>query len=278
MKIAAALLTLPFDFTLPGEPLAKVDPSMSTPPLLILHGLLGSGRNWRNVAAALSASRRVLTPDLPGHGDNPDALPPDITGLAESIAALLEQENIPQADLLGHSLGGKAAMRLALTRPGRVRRLVVVDIAPAAYPNHQTSFAHLLDSLQSLSLETLLSRAEADARLAAAIPEARLRQFLLQNLAHRGGHYVWRVDLARLGAALPELTAFPSTDALPPFTGPALFLGGALSDYLLPGHVPLIQRLFPRAKIMHLADAGHWPHVEQPQAFLQTVSAFLSAP
>lgn len=250
----------------------------SSIPLVIVHGLLGSGRNWRGVAEALSASRRVLTPDLPGHGDNPDALPSTISGLAESVAALLEREAVPQADLLGHSLGGKAAMWLALTRPELVRKLAVVDIAPLAYPNHLNSFAHLLDSLQSLSLEALPSRAEADARLAAAIPEASLRQFLLQNLIYRDGRYLWRVNLARLRAALPELTAFPSTDALPPFTGPALFLGGARSAYLLPEHVPIIQRLFPRAEILHLADAGHWPHVEQPRAFLQTVSAFLSAP
>jgi pimeloyl-ACP methyl ester carboxylesterase len=250
--------------------------SSTTPPLLILHGLLGSGRNWRGVAEALSASRRVLAPDLPGHGDNTDALPLNMPGLAESVAALLEQENIPQADLLGHSLGGKAAMWLALTRPERVRRLVVVDIAPVAYPEHQAGFAHLLDSLQSLNLEALPSRAEADARLAAAIQEASLRQFLLQNLIYRDGRYFWRVDLARLRAVLPELVDFPNAEGLPPFTGPTLFLGGARSAYLLPLHVPLIRKLFPRAKILHLADAGHWPHVEQPEAFLAAVQKFLA--
>lgn len=248
----------------------------SSIPLVILHGLLGSGRNWRSIAEVLTASRRVLTPDLPGHGDNPDVLPLTIPGLAESVAALLEQENIPPADLLGHSLGGKAAMWLALTRPELVRKLAVVDIAPRAYPNHFNSFAHLLDSLQNLSLETLLSRADADARLATAIPESGFRQFLLQNLVYRDGRYQWRVDLARLRSALPELVGFPDAEGLPPFPGPALFIGGARSAYLLPDHKPLIKKLFPRAEIMHLANAGHWPHVEQPEAFLAAVQKFLA--
>jgi len=246
------------------------------PPLVILHGLFGSGRNWRSVAETLGASRPVLAPDLPGHGDNPAVLPADIPGLAEAAAALLERENLPPTDVLGHSLGGKAAMWLALTHPERVRRLVVVDIAPVAYPDHQAGFLRLLDSLQNLPVDELRSRSEADANLAAGIPETNLRLFLLQNLVHRDGRYAWRMDLARLRTVLPGLIGFPNTEALSPFPGPALFLGGARSDYLRPGHGALIHTLFPHAEILHLADAGHWPHVEQREAFLTAVQSFLA--
>lgn len=246
-------------------------------PLVILHGLFGSGRNWRSVAETFSASRRVLAPDLPGHGSHPTTLPADIPGLAAGVAALLDREAIPQADLLGHSLGGKTAAWLALAHPQRVRRLVVVDIAPIPYPEHQPGFVRLLDALQALPLEQVHSHADAEARLTAAIPEKGLRQFLLQNLLRRDGRYAWRIDLARFRAALPGMVGFPATDDLPPFTGPALFLGGARSDYLLPEHATLIRRLFPRAEMRHLADAGHWPHVEQRETFLTTVTEFLSA-
>jgi pimeloyl-ACP methyl ester carboxylesterase len=251
--------------------------SVSPPPLVILHGLFGSGRNWRTVAEIFAASRRVLTPDLPGHGSHPAALPADIPGLAAGVAALLDREAIPRADLLGHSLGGKTAAWLALAHPQRVRRLLVVDIAPVPYPGHQPGFLRLLDALQALPLEQVHSHAEADARLTAAIPEKGLRQFLLQNLLRRDGRYAWRIDLARFRAALPGMVGFPATDGVPPFADPALFLGGARSDYLLPEHAPLIRRLFPRAEIRHLADAGHWPHVEQQEAFLHAVTEFLSA-
>jgi pimeloyl-ACP methyl ester carboxylesterase len=247
-----------------------------SPPLILLHGLLGSGRNWLSVAEAFAPERRVLTPDLCGHGDSPSNGPLDIPGLAADIASLIARENLPQADLLGHSLGGKAAMWLALTRPEKVRRLIVVDIAPVSYPDHRANFGRLLDSLENLPLESLQNRADADERLTAAIPERGLRQFLLQNLVYRDGRYVWRVDLARIRAALPNLTGFPDTDNLPPFPGSTLFLGGGRSGYLLAEHLPLIEKLFPRAEIRRIADAGHWPHVEQPQEFLATAQSFLA--
>jgi pimeloyl-ACP methyl ester carboxylesterase len=247
------------------------------PPLAILHGLFGSGRNWAGVAQRLAAHHQVIALDLRNHGASPWADTRDYAEMAEDVRARLHASGHPRFALLGHSMGGKAAMVLALAHGAEVERLVVVDIAPAVYQPHHLGYVR---AMRALDLGGITRRAEADSRLAPAVGDAAERSFLLQNLvfpnAAVGGEVRWRLNLAAIERAMPRLAGFP---ALPPsaaYLGPALFVAGARSDYLRPEHEPEIRRLFPNARIARIADAGHWPHAEQPRAFLDIVQPFLA--
>ena len=244
------------------------------PPLAILHGLFGSGRNWATVAQRLAATRRVIALDLRNHGASPWADEMDYAALAEDVRATLQALGHPRFALLGHSMGGKAAMILALAHDGAVERLIVVDIAPVAYqPRHLDE----IRAMRRLDLGGLRRRAEADARLAPAVTDAVERAFLLQNLVFEDRAPHWRLNLAAIERGMPVLAGFPALPAGAAYPGPALFIAGARSDYLRPAHEPAIRRLFPAARVARVAAAGHWVHAEQPQAFLDLAEAFLAA-
>jgi pimeloyl-ACP methyl ester carboxylesterase len=248
------------------------------PPLAILHGLFGSGRNWAGIAQRLAAYHRVIALDLRNHGVSPWADTMDYAEMAEDVRARLHASGHRRFALLGHSMGGKAAMVLALAHGAEVARLVVVDIAPAAYPPRHLGYAR---AMRTLDLGGVKRRAEADARLAPAVGDAAERGFLLQNLVFpsvaAGGEARWRLNLAAIERAMPHLAGFPAIPAGTAYLGPALFVAGGRSDYLRPGHEPEIRRLFPNARIARIADAGHWLHAEQPQAFLDIAEPFLAA-
>ncbi|MBI5163642.1 MAG: alpha/beta fold hydrolase [Magnetospirillum sp.] len=239
-------------------------------PLVILHGLLGSSRNWGGIARTLAGEGRVVALDLPNHGASPWSEAMDYPFLAEAVAESIAAL-APSAMVLGHSMGGKAAMLLALSRPMLVERLVVVDIAPVAYTH---TFAPYVKAMRAVSLAGAASRAAVEAGLSEVIPDPRVRAFLLRNLDGRPGSYRWRPNLAALAAAMDDILGFPAVAAPTPYAGPALFLAGAESDYVQPQHEPLIRRLFPQAEIHRLAGAGHWVHADQPQAFIAAVAAF----
>jgi len=242
------------------------------PPLLCLHGLLGSGTNWRSIGRRLAErGRRVLLVDLRNHGRSPHAPGMRYAELAGDVLALLEREGIERAALLGHSMGGKCAMHLALAAPERVERLVVADIAPRPSGHEH---AALLAALRALPAAALASRRAADAALAAHLPDPALRQFLLQNLVP-GSEPRWRVDLAAIAAALPDLAGFDPPPAGARYPGPALFVRGERSDYLSEADLPLIEGWFPRARLVTVAGAGHWLHAERPDAFLAVIAPFL---
>lgn len=241
------------------------------PPLLFLHGLLGDGGNWHGIARRLSHAYRIALPDLRGHGASPQHPEMDVPDLVRDVETLLDELGWEQVGLVGHSLGGKVAMWLALTRPERVSTLVVADIAPVAYPDR---FTRLLQALRKLPAARLQSRAQADAHLAETIPDPALRQFLLKNLAAAETGYRWRVDLDALAANLPAFMSFPVTEGLAAYDGPALFLAGGRSDYVRPEHHGTIARLFPEARVRIFPDAGHWPHVDRPEDFVQALLGF----
>jgi esterase len=178
------------------------------PALLILHGLFGSAANWGRIARELAADHRVIVADLRNHGASPHAPDTGYPAMAADVAALLERLS-PDAPvtLLGHSMGGKTAMRFALEHPGRVARLLVVDIAPRAYRGNQDDVAA---ALRRLDLDALPSRAAADARLAQWIPDPSLRAFLLTNLVQAEGRLRWRINLPVLADGLAEIEAFPT--------------------------------------------------------------------
>lgn len=243
------------------------------PPLIILHGLFGSARNWEGIARKLAADWRVHALDLRNHGDSPWAKATDYPAMAEDVLAYLDRRGLSRAVVVGHSMGGKTAMALALTAGERVAALVVVDIAPVAYAH---SFAPFIEAMKALDLSALSRRAEADALLAPAIADSGIRSFLMQNLANRDGGLVWRPNLEALKDGIEDISGFPEALLSQRFQGPTLFLGGGASDYVGPPHHDLIGRLFPAARIDSVADAGHWVHAENPAGFLAKLMPFLA--
>ena len=240
------------------------------PALLIAHGLFGSGRNWGVVARRLALRRDVVAVDMRNHGSSPRAASqsyPDMAGdLAEVIAPL------GQVDLLGHSMGGKAAMQLALSDGSLIRRLVVADIAPVAYGHDQSPHIH---AMRGLDLSGLATRGEADRRLQAAIPDPGLRAFFLQSLDLKAQPPAWRLNLDVLEAEMPKIVGWPGTEGR--FDGPVLFLTGSDSAYVKPEHREVIRALFPAARFAKLLGAGHWLHADRPREFEATVRVFLGA-
>lgn len=239
------------------------------PPILIVPGLFGTGRNWGVIANRLADSRRVVTVDMRNHGSSFRAQSQTYHDMAADLAEVIEALG-GVADVIGHSMGGKSAMVLALSRPARVRRLLVADIAPVAY-THGASHAKLIAAMQALDLATIHTRAEADAALAAEVESPQIRAFLLQSLDVRGKR--WRLNLEVLGRELPHILGFPEVSGQ--FEGPTLFLSGARSDYVRPEHRALIKALFPAAKQAKIPGTGHWLHAEKPREFEAAARAFL---
>lgn len=240
------------------------------PPLLIVHGLFGSARNWNVIAKRLSDERQVISVDMRNHGDSafqPTHTYPDMAAdLAEVIAA-----HGGQADVLGHSMGGKAAMMLALTQPGMVRRLVVADIAPVAYGHSQS---HLIDAMRAVDLSQVGTRRDADDQLLPLVPEDGVRAFLLQSLDVKGRR--WRLNHDVLDRDMGKATGWPA-GVQGRFDGPVMMLSGAESDYVQPEHRDTIKAHFPKARFARIPGAGHWLHADKPREFEAAVRAFLNA-
>ncbi|MEQ8226902.1 MAG: alpha/beta fold hydrolase [Rhodospirillales bacterium] len=241
-------------------------------PLLILHGLFGSKRNWGGIAKALAAGRRVICLDLRNHGESPWDATMTYPALAADVAHFIQTHDLGPVDMIGHSMGGKAAMTLALAHPELLKTLTVVDIAPAPSPG---TFIHYVEALKAMDLAQVTSRKDADALLAPTEGNPGIRAFLLQNLESTSDGYAWRVNLEALSAAMADLLNFDTPPQGQSYDGPALFLAGGASDYIQPQHHAEIQRLFPAARIENLPGIGHWAHAEAPELFLQHVTGFL---
>ncbi len=239
------------------------------PRLYIAHGLYGSARNWGGIAKRLSDQRQVVALDLRNHGESPWSDAHDYPGLADDMAEVIDHMG-GAGDVLGHSMGGKAAMMLALRHPGLVRRLAVADIAPVTYGHSQIGFIH---AMRAVDLARVGRRADAEAQLGRLGVEPALQSFFTQSLDIAGKR--WRLNLDTLANRMPQIMAFPRLDATWP--GPALFLSGGRSDYVTPEHRPIIRALFPNARLARLAGAGHWLHVDKPREFEATIRAFLNA-
>ena len=237
-------------------------------PILIVHGLFGSARNWGVIAKRLSKSRRVVAVDMRNHGDSPRAPRHSYPDMAGDLAEVIDHIG-GEALVIGHSMGGKAAMVLALTRPELVRALIVADIAPVAYEHTQM---HLVEAMQALDLATLETRSDAEAALARAVETKGVRDFLLQSLEVRERR--WKLNLDVLGAEMDKILSFPEVTGT--YDGPTLFLAGAESDYVLPEHRDRIKALFPNAKQAKIPGAGHWLHAEKPREFEAAARAFFT--
>ena len=242
-------------------------------PIMLLHGLFGSSGNWHGIARILGQRHRVLVPDLRGHGRSPSGDGISYPAMAEDLLCLLDDQAIPRARVIGHSMGGKAAMWLALTAPQRVATLTVVDIAPVTYPDRHSD---LVAALGAIPLASLRDRREADARLAPVVPEAAVRGYLLQNLEHTPDGWRWRFALAAIAAATEAIRGFPDP-AGAQFPGPTLFVYGTASDYLTGHHLGAVRALFPLARLRPVAGAGHWVHADQPAGFLTAIASALAS-
>ena len=232
-------------------------------PLLIAHGLFGSARNWGVIAKRLSAARTVITVDMRNHGQSPWYDSHSYFDMAGDLAALIDQPT----DVLGHSMGGKTAMVLALQSPALVRRLIVADIAPVTYTHSQDG---PIAAMRQVDLANITSRSDAKAQLGALEPG--VDDFLLQSLDMK--ERKWRLNLDVLTAEMDKIIGFPEISGV--FEGPTFFLSGGQSDYVQPDARPKIKTHFPAAKFAKIPGAGHWLHAEKPREFEAAVAAFLA--
>lgn len=239
------------------------------PPVLIAHGLFGSARNWNVIAKRLSDLRRVVTVDMRNHGQSPWDDSNTYSDMAADLAEVVEAQGAPM-DVVGHSMGGKAAMMLAVTRPDLLRRLIVADIAPVAYGHSQS---HLIEAMRKIDLAKVTTRGDADRQLEPYVPEAGVRAFLLQSLDVKAK--AWRLNHDVLERFMDDIVGWPD-GVTGQFEGPTLFLSGASSDYVLPDHRPLIKALFPQARFAKIPQAGHWLHADKPREFEASLRAFFS--
>lgn len=243
------------------------------PWVVFCHGLFGQGKNWTQIAKALSDRYRLLLLDMPNHGRSPWTESFDYAEAADLVAAELPHDE--PVTLVGHSMGGKIAMLIALRRPGLVERLCVVDVSPVAY-HHGREFAAYIDTMRGLGLRSLQRRSEADAALASVVDDPVVRAFLLQNLHHVDGQWRWQPNLVVLGRDLAQLTGWPddvASDAT--YDGPVLWIAGADSNYVQASYAEGMERYFPKVRRVTIKDAGHWVHSEQPEVFLEVLRRFL---
>lgn len=240
------------------------------PAVFILHGLFGSGDNWRQQAQLLADRFTVYLPDARNHGASPHTACMNYSLMAADLARLIEQCGNSAVSLIGHSMGGKTAMTLALHPHCSIQRLVVVDIAPRAYPPHHQE---LINALLAIDLEHLESRRDADNQLRSAIPNAALRGFLLKGLKRSNQGFHWNLNLLGIQQTQSELmAAVPIANS---FNKPTLFIKGQNSNYIQPQDQISIVRAFPMAQFASIADAGHWPHAQKPMQVHQLLIDFL---
>jgi pimeloyl-ACP methyl ester carboxylesterase len=255
------------------------------PRVVFVHGLFGQGKNWTTIAKGLADRHRVTLLDLPNHGHSPWTDRVDYLDMAELVAAELEEFGEP-VTLVGHSMGGKVAMQLALRRPELLRALVVVDVAPADYPEsggrtdepdeEVSPFAAYIAAMRGLDLASLQTREDADHALRSAVPSRMVRSFLLQSLVRDGAEgWRWRLNLVALARDLGRLRGFPEPPPGATFDGPVLWIAGANSHYVLPRDRERMDALFPATRLVRIKNAGHWVHSEQPEVFLETLRRFL---
>ena len=239
-------------------------------PLIILHGLFGASDNWLTLGRRFAENHKVYLVDQRNHGQSFHSDEFSYEAMAQDLEQFMTRHNIEQADILGHSMGGKTAMVFATTWPERVKKLLVADIGPQSYLVHHTT---ILKGLFSINLDTLASRKAADEQLTEYIPEMGIRQFLLKNLTRKGEGFGWKINLPviassieQIGKGLNQNTSYGKT---------ALFVRGRRSDYIQDADINLIHSIFTNSKVETIEGAGHWLHAEKPQEFYDIASNYL---
>ncbi len=243
------------------------------PPVVFCHGLFGQGRNWTQIGKALASEHRVTLVDMPNHGQSAWTERLDYVEMADAVAGIIDEP----AALVGHSMGGKAAMLAALRHPEKVERLVVVDVSPVQYRSAD-EFRGFIDAMLAIDLDAIASRGDADAALAEAVPNPGIRGFLLQSLRREatpdgGSAWRWLPNLEVLRRDLDVLRGFPETDAV--YEGPVLWIGGADSGYVRDEFRDAMEARFPNVRRVTVKGAGHWVHSEQPAVVTGLLERFL---
>ena len=250
------------------------DYSTEGEPLIVLHGLFGSQSNWGIHSKALAETFAVIGVDLRNHGESPHAPELDYQSMAEDVRLLIESRGLAPCTVLGHSMGGKVAMQLALTYPQLVKRLIVVDIAPVAYQSMGAGHHRVIEGMKTLDLERALTRADAEAHLKEHIEDEATLKFIMTSLARSpNGGLRWKLNVAAIEDQYDKLREKPVGEN--PIDKPVLFVKGSESDYIRAKHEAEILELFPQAAVKIVMEAGHWVHADKPQAFQKIVFDFL---
>lgn len=239
-------------------------------PLVILHGLFGTSDNWMGLARQFAADHTVVLVDLRNHGRSPHHSEMTYAAMVEDMVQLLDKEWMHRVNMIGHSMGGKVAMNLALAHPDLVEKLMIVDIGVKAYPGgHETIF----EALQRLPIQDITSRTEAQEILQQWITDEAVVQFLLKNLVRlpKGG-FQWKMNLEAIALHYPQILS--RVEAQQEFDNPTLFVRGEKSNYILDEDWPEIQSIFPQSELVTIQNSGHWVHAEQPIPFSETVNSF----
>ena len=243
----------------------------SGPPMVLLHGLFGSMENLGGIARLLQPHFTLHMLDLRNHGRSPHHGQMNYACMAEDVRGYLDSAGLDQTHVLGHSMGGKTAMQLALSYPERMLQVIVADIAPVQYSHHHDS---ILQGLSMIDPASLLSRQQADDILKPLVPEIAIRQFLLKNLVKQSsGGFQWRMNLHAIRDQYPHIIAGQTSSK--PFTGPVLFIKGGQSDYIIPQYREHTAGLFPNAEVKVIPNTGHWLHAEKPELFARVVKRFM---
>lgn len=242
-------------------------------PAIILHGLYGQSDNWVTVGRRIADKFHVYIPDQRNHGKSPHAALHSFPAMADDLAQFIEDHKIENPVLIGHSMGGKVAMTYALDNPGKVKKLVVVDISPRKYPE-RLIHTKIISEMLSVDLENVTTRTEVDRILESRITDARVRMFILKNLYYKlHGKLAWRLNLEAINQSMDLI--FDGIRSENQYEGPTLFIRGGRSDYILDSDIPLITSLFPEALIKTISGATHWLHAEAPKELCALLSEFL---
>ncbi|HOT13877.1 MAG TPA: alpha/beta fold hydrolase [Bacteroidales bacterium] len=254
-------------------------------PLIILHGLYGSSDNWYSIAKVFSAYFTVYTIDLRNHGHSAHYPTHTYNDMAADIVNFCQEHNIEKATFAGHSMGGKTAMLLALEHPQLIEKLIVVDIAPKAYSlllepsEHVLQHINIMQAFANVDLTGLTKREEVDMLLAEYIADPPTRQFLMKNLVRKESGFQWQLNTKVLRNSLPEIINGPDFNKIlfdkSQITYPVLFVKGEKSGYIKDEDMITIRKIFPKAELSVIFNAGHWLHAEQPQSFINTLKYFL---
>ena len=239
-----------------------------SPPVMIVHGLYGSGKNWGVIAKRLSDQFFVITVDLRNHGDSPWLDTHNYHVMADDLVEVINSLNI-KPNIIGHSMGGKAAMVLALKRPNLVRNLIIADIAPVKYEHDQSQF---IEAMQKVDLSKVEKRSDATLALSKFVEDKSLQNFFTQSLDMKAKR--WKLNLKVLRSEMSEILSFPKIES--EFSGHSLFLKGEKSDYIKSEHRKLIKSLFTKARFATFKEAGHWLHAEKPREFESAARLFFS--
>ena len=242
-------------------------------PVVILHGLFGAAKNWNSIAKQMARKYRIITVDLRNHGNSPWTDTMSYVDMAEDMVDFLDQRGLDKAAIVGHSMGGKVAMTMALKAPERVERLVVADISPVKY---KLVFKLYVDALKSVDLNTVKRRADIEPLISDVIKSPAVRAFLLGNLANTSEGLKWQVNLDTLGNEMDKIGGVPALRMDVNYPGATLFINGGESDYVQTSHHQLIKHLFPKVQFKTIEGAGHWVHAEKPYDFMDALSDFVS--